>query len=116
MSLVALILPTAPLCLSWTYGPLQRGCLLCLLLLPHPPSYHPLFRSPGASLFAVAVDVMHTMDLGVYAELAGSLLWTFVYDGEFPGNAEARLDVVWERVRHLYEEWSVKVRLTNLTL
>eukprot|EP00969_Alexandrium_andersonii_P163863 7242444-Alexandrium_andersonii.AAC.1 len=56
------------------------------------------------------------MDLGIYSELAGSLLWTFVYDGDLSGSAQTRLDTVWTRIRELYAEKQIDVRMSNLSL
>eukprot|EP00969_Alexandrium_andersonii_P015555 680985-Alexandrium_andersonii.AAC.1 len=59
---------------------------------------------------------MHCFDLGIIQEYLGSVLWTLVFDGSLPGNAEQRLAVVWDRIRDLYREQGTKTRLANLTL
>eukprot|EP00969_Alexandrium_andersonii_P097950 4324008-Alexandrium_andersonii.AAC.1 len=63
-----------------------------------------MWDAPGASLRAVSIDVMHTRDLGVYSELCGSLLWSFVYDSYLEGDAQKKLDLVWARIRALYDD------------
>ena len=84
---------------------------------PCPAPDHPVFTVPGASLFCVSIDEMHTVDLGVLQELAGSILWTLVYDNPtLEGNAEKKLDIVWGRIRALYEEQRTQTRMANLTL
>eukprot|EP00969_Alexandrium_andersonii_P104124 4595633-Alexandrium_andersonii.AAC.1 len=60
--------------------------------------------------------MMHTKDLGVYSELCGSLLWSFVYDSDLEGNAQQKLDRVWTRIRALYDDLKVDVRMSNLSL
>ena len=84
---------------------------------PQPaPNEHPIWRAPGASLFAVTIDEMHTEDVGVILEYIGSVLWTFVYDSELEGNPDARMRTIWGRIRDLYAEKAVRTRLVNLTL
>eukprot|EP00969_Alexandrium_andersonii_P127040 5614797-Alexandrium_andersonii.AAC.1 len=61
------------------------------------PSQHPIWDVFGLSRFSVSLDYMHTMHLGILQHWLGSVLWTFVYDGPYTGNAQENLDRVWQR-------------------
>ena len=80
------------------------------------PSSHPIWTIPGVTLFSTTQDPMRCVDLGVTAHFVGSCLWTLVYDGRLPGNAEARMGALWIRIHALYGDADVSTRLSSLPI
>ena len=79
-----------------------------------PPSGHPIWRTPGVSLFTLSVDEMHTNDLGTSAHFFASCFYTFVYEGGLAGTLDERMNQIWQRIRDLYDAQRTKTRVTNL--
>jgi hypothetical protein len=87
-----------------------------------PPRHFPLFRIlhvSGVTDLNVRPGPMHTIELGVLLYLHGGTLRTFVDAATttIPGNSrEARLRVVWGRIKELYTALGVQRRIPQLTL
>ena len=83
-----------------------------------PCTNHTLFTIPGGlPEYRVCLDVLHTLDLGVTARLAGSILhaWTFPpgskkKDG--PGNAAK----IWAMLKEAYAELDIKEKFNNMVV
>ena len=82
---------------------------------PQPtPSPLPVWQVPGLSRFSVAIDAMHTGDLGVLAHFLGGCFHTFLFEGHLAGTLEQRESTLWDRVRRLYREHGSSTRVTRL--
>ena len=75
----------------------------------------PLFQTPGLEVDMVMIDWLHTMDLGVIADVLGNVFWDLLpFLGT--GTQEERVKYLWSLAKHYYKQASVPVRLDNLTL
>ena len=79
---------------------------------------HPLFSLPGVSIFNVAPDSMHIVDLGFAHHVLGNILFWLVHSRLFPllggASAAARLDSLWIRIVDRYPAGTSQ--LGNLTM
>lgn len=83
-----------------------------------PCTEHTLFTIPGGlPEYRVALDVLHTIDLGVAARLAGSILHCWSYPSgarreEGPGNCAQ----VWAQLKEAYQELGTKEKYNNIVV
>ena len=68
-----------------------------------PPNDHPVWTIPGLNIFNVLFDMLHMMDLGVSAHVIGNVLDVVLRDDRLGPNQDARLSVIWSRIRELYK-------------
>ena len=78
------------------------------------PSHHTIFQIHGLTRYHVPGDLMHTGDLGVVANLNGSVLWELLYDGPYRGNEDARLASIENILREHYERRGSTSRIGRL--
>ena len=84
---------------------------------PHAPlPGHRLFTLPGVSMATIALDLMHTCDLGILQQFIGSCFYVFIYHSSWPGTIAYRLQRLWDAVKASYEALGSSCRLTNLRL
>ena len=62
----------------------------------------------------MALDLMHTCDLGLLLHFFGSVLHNIVYDATLGTNQNVRCQVLWLRIQNLYKELQTPTRLTRL--
>ena len=72
------------------------------------------FDVPGATVFGISHDEMHTMDLGVLAHFEASCIHTMVFEGGLPGTIDERGQHIWQRIQHWYNRLKTPTRLTRL--
>ena len=65
---------------------------------------HEVFSEPrvGLSLFHIALDVLHILDLGVCQHVAGSILHILAFDADLRGDLDSRLDMIWSKMHLAY--------------
>ena len=80
-----------------------------------PPNDHPIWTIPGLNIFNVLFDMLHMMDLGVSAHVIGNVLDVFLRDDRLGPNQDARLSVIWSRIREMYKRKNSPTRLGHLT-
>lgn len=61
---------------------------------------------PGLNPLAIALDTLHTWDLGISCHLLGSLLWDLLEDTGH-GNRDERWKAIYEEIGLLYDEMDV---------
>eukprot|EP00959_Pyramimonas_sp_CCMP1952_P232329 4855116-Pyramimonas_sp.AAC.3 len=76
---------------------------------------HPLFTTWGVSIHCLAIDVMHTVDLGVAGHAVANLLYELIYE-ELGGRVSDRVRIVWTRIQEIYGELGLPHRLSNFRL
>ncbi|MCP4243104.1 MAG: hypothetical protein GY772_21330 [bacterium] len=74
-----------------------------------------LFDIPGFRAESIAIDLLHTADLGVTSEAAGSLLWEELLEPTRGGTKELRLASLNGELQEFYRSHDVKSRLLELT-
>ena len=83
-----------------------------------PCTNHTLFKIPGGlPEYRVCFDVLHTLDLGVTARLAGSILHAWVYPPGSkkdvgPGNTAK----IWAMLKEAYTELHITEKYNNLVV
>ena len=84
-----------------------------------PPSEHPLFSLKGISLFTLALDPMHVLDLGIFQHAIGNALFMLSFDligASWGQDPKSRLSAIWRRIQMLYRRDHTTTRLSNLDL
>ncbi len=82
-------------------------------------SVHTLFLLPGVSIFTVAADVLHIIDLGVTHYLLGNALFLMCFQARhFPAAATPalRLEEIWGRIVRQYRQRGTESQLSNILL
>jgi hypothetical protein len=74
----------------------------------------PLLRSPLFTYDLVAIDWLHTMDLGVTQDIGGSLLYSSLRLQE-GSSRQAQLKCLWEKIKAFYQHSKPSSRLDHLT-
>ena len=69
-------------------------------------SSHKLFTIPGLNPLAIALDTLHTWDLGISCHLLGSFLWDLVEDGE-AGSRDTRWKRIYDEIQSIYDTLNV---------
>lgn len=88
-------------------------------LKAQPPSTHPLLvKIPGGLVaYRPAIDLLHTVDLGVSVRICGSILYSWCFQGNATkADATKNMRVLWESIQQKYKSMKVAERFTNLTL
>ena len=83
-----------------------------------PCTNHTLFNIPGGlPEYRVSLDVLHTLDLGVSARLAGSILhaWTFPPESRKEDGARNAAKV-WAMLKEAYTELGINEKFNNLVV
>ena len=76
---------------------------------------HPLFAAWGVTIHTLALDVLHTVDLGVAGHAVANLFYELIYE-HFRGTIKSRITRLWERIRELYEDLDLDHRISNFKL
>ena len=84
----------------------------------NPPTSHIVLSIPGVRAETVALDVMHTVDLGVTCHAVGSLFFELIYDRLLPGSRSEAAAALCAKISTLQEDLGVPVssRLRNFKL
>lgn len=88
-------------------------------LKAEPPSNHKLLTDIPGGLVAYrpAIDLLHTVDLGVSQRIVGSILFTWCFhSGATKTEASKNLRSLWDTIQAKYKTMKVSERFTNLTL
>ena len=66
---------------------------------------HIIFQSPrvGLTIFHVAIDVLHVLDLGILQHICASALVMILWDGDLIGTFLTRLAALWPRIQQSYD-------------
>jgi hypothetical protein len=73
----------------------------------------PLLGCPGFRLDYVAIDWLHTVDLGVSQDILGNVFCEFM--ATQGGNKSQQLKTLWQRIRQYYQEVKPSSQLDGLT-
>ena len=77
-------------------------------LVPTHDAQQPLLlRVKGLTPRNIALDVMHTVDLGLVQHIIGNILFEICYDTF--DDAQTGLSIVWQRIRDIY----IQLGITN---
>ena len=79
------------------------------------PSAQPIWNISGVSKFTVALDLMHTADLGVYQHFLASCLHTLLCDSGLRGSLSEREAELWGHMRQSYSVERASTRITVLS-
>eukprot|EP00959_Pyramimonas_sp_CCMP1952_P079426 1660002-Pyramimonas_sp.AAC.1 len=75
---------------------------------------HALFTVWGVRAATIAIDLMHTGDLGIVSHLVGNTLYEIVYEQIDKSPKDAVSDV-WKRIKQIYDELGITAnRLTSI--
>ena len=66
------------------------------------PQNQLIFEALGVSMYSLAMDVLHVMDLGITCYILGSILHNFCYKS--PPDAEARCALLWDMIQSIFSE------------
>ena len=75
-----------------------------------------LFDLPGFATEMITIDVLHASDLGFTQDLLGNIIWEYARYVAHGANLEARMDVVWTKLKKHYETMHTTNRLHALTV
>ena len=78
---------------------------------------HPVFGIWGIHGYAIAIDSMHTIDLGVTSHVLGNALYEFIYEQRRHGQTvKQAVAHVWSRIQAIYDEQNTQYRISFLRL
>ena len=83
-----------------------------------PCTSHPLFKIPGGlPEYRICLDALHTLDLGLSARLAGSILhcWAFP-PGATKSAGACNIAKIWASIKEAYEALKIKEKFNNMTV
>lgn len=101
------------------YTPTASWRETCLRPPQPPPSNHPLFSVKGVDLFTLALDPMHTLDLGVFQHALANVLFALSFDEEgrrWGPTPTERLAAIWRRIQEIYRRDQTATRFSNFDL
>ena len=83
-----------------------------------PCTTHPLFSIPGGlPEYRISLDVLRTLDLGVTARLAGSILHAWAWPaGEKRANGACNTAKIWALLKDAYAELQTREKFNNLVV
>ena len=68
------------------------------------PNRHPLFILPGVTITSYAPDVMHTLHLGVFEWIFGSIIKLLTHY-VMPDDIATNRENFWDTTREVYAAW-----------
>ena len=80
------------------------------------PSAHPLWKTPGLTVWNVAWDILHGLDLGPTIHVIGNILDDLVQLRQLGRNQEDRVKELWTRAKRHYQDLQIQNRLPGLDL
>ena len=78
------------------------------------PSDHELWWLPGMSIFSVAWDILHGLDLGPCLHVLGNCLEDLMALKPPRQTSEARVAVIWEAAQEFYRTMGIENRMVHL--
>lgn len=82
-----------------------------------PCTQHTLFTIPGGlPEYRVSLDVLHTIDLGVAARLAGSILHCWAFPNNAKRDGSMNCAKAWADLKNAYQELGTKERFNNMVI
>eukprot|EP00959_Pyramimonas_sp_CCMP1952_P289682 6058463-Pyramimonas_sp.AAC.1 len=76
---------------------------------------HPLYQIWGVSPDTLALDWMHTMDIGVSGHSIANLFYEVVFE-ELAGPRPQRVERLWRRIQEIYSEDGVSHKLGSFKM
>ncbi len=77
------------------------------------PERHRIFRLPGVGVLTYIPDILHTMHLGCYQYVFGSIL-QFLTDHRMGGNKEETLSRIWNKIKEGYSRSGATCKFNEL--
>ena len=72
-----------------------------------------MFLCPGVTLDMIAIDSMHTIDLGVTSHILGNTLFEIIFEQRPHGwTIKKQVAHVWARIQDIYKEQNTKYRIS----
>ena len=79
------------------------------------PERHLIFKLPGVSILSYVPDILHTLHLGTYQYVFGSVLKLLTHH-ILQGRLDDNLERVWMAIKQRYKDYGVSIRFNDLRL